>query len=288
MMAYYRLLGVERIFAWYEPDVAQNATRWTELRTTTSDYLTLLPMTDDPHESSGTKKYHNQQRAEQKCLTRYARQYDWALFQDADEFFWWSQRGNLVDFFIEYEQYDYISLGKYMYTMKHRYHETKEDTALSSTMAINAMTDPHQYFRVEAHPFTPGSYCYLRRGDPHCPTWIGRSKVFLRPGRHQRVGVHGDVGSLRKPGAIHLPTSVAHLKEWVLLHSPALRADGMVHNTTESFLVDSTEEIRTYAAMQAHNLTEDGRLEVKYDPEVREWMSFVVREGLREMKTGRD
>eukprot|EP00977_Amphora_coffeiformis_P012917 scaffold3287_cov181-Amphora_coffeaeformis.AAC.6 len=112
LISYYRLLGVSRIFAWYEPNVV-HATRWNELVNTTSDYVTLTPLLllqqqQQPHRGD---TYHGQKAVEKACMGQYAASYDWAMKQDADEFFWWSQKGNLIDFALAYDNYTFISKG---------------------------------------------------------------------------------------------------------------------------------------------------------------------------------
>ena len=200
MISYYRLLGVSHIFAWYEPNVAEKAARWDELINTTSEFTTFVPLEDVDED----EHYHGQNIVMKHCIKNYAKDYDWILINDADEFFWWSKKGSLIDFVEAYSNYSYISLGKYMYSMIHQYQPLHEEW-------------PVQNFGVEMHPFTPGSYCYQKNGTSMCPAFVGRCKLIIRPFEYQRgeVSIHGKPYRLKMSGTIHLDTSVAHWKEWV-------------------------------------------------------------------------
>jgi hypothetical protein len=258
-VSYARLLGVAQLFVWYQPAVAEHAARWDELAAL--DYVTLIPM---PAPSTGQTRYFGQPEAEASCLTHYAKDYDWALVQDADEYFWWSQRENLLDFVEAYANYSYISLGKHMYTMLHTY-ESADDNDMAAS------------FGLETYPFTAGSYCYQGQGNPYCPTWVGRCKLLVRPSQHAQAQTHGYANYHRQPDGIHLTTDVAHFKEWILLHEPVRRANPTLHATLDSFFITNDAQVVTHFTMQSHALTPRGEVEISGDQQLSDWLSFVTQ-----------
>jgi hypothetical protein len=133
--AYYKLLGIDRIFMWYLPELVSEKSpvkgNWSELESL--PYLTLLPNT-----VGRTKSYNGYERvengrpgdqwdAERWCLKDKAKDYDFVLFVDSDEFLWFREKVGLKEFLQPYRDYNYLSFGKYLYTLRHGV-KTKKDT----------------------------------------------------------------------------------------------------------------------------------------------------------------
>lgn len=240
--AYHRRLGFDHVYLWYRPDVAM-LPRWDDLIESQKEWITT-----SEYRGSGAK--HGQARTELECLHSTAKHYDWVLIADADEYLWWNRsyvssssgggsgrdrsRTNVKDFvesaIRQKETYrkgnghtnssnsdvSYVTLGKHMYTSKFAVATGEEEFAGNGR------------FPLARHPFTAGKFCYGRKKqqqpdwnrstislqfDNHeCTGWQGRRKVIAKPSHHRRVNVHGD--GMPAGSGLHLPTYVAHLKEW--------------------------------------------------------------------------
>jgi hypothetical protein len=122
-------------------------------------------------------------------------------------------------------------------------------------------------FGLNQYPFTPRSYCYRRRGDKKCPTWVGRAKVMVRPELYLDVGVHGNPSG--KPGSIHFNTDEAHLKEFVGIANRHFNLT--VHNRTDFH----THELDTHWFKESHPRNEDGTVTVYFDRDLESWLEYV-------------
>jgi len=78
----------------------------------------------------------------------------------------------IKDFLKKQESHmNYLSFGKYIYTLDHRTDLVADNYKLDS----RAQDPP---FVLSQYPFYMKYFCYGRGiGNPICPTWKGRSKV---------------------------------------------------------------------------------------------------------------
>lgn len=153
-VSYYRLLGFNHIFSWYLPGVV-NLTGFDVLEQL--PYVTLIP-------GGGSRKsWYNQESIQRECFKseKYAKNYDWAIPLDADEFLMLDRFESIHSFLARHSNYSYVSIGKWMYSSKH---------------ATNMTNDSG--FGLDRYPWTPGSYCYQGNGNEMCPGWKGRCKVL--------------------------------------------------------------------------------------------------------------
>jgi hypothetical protein len=168
-VSYYRLLGFDHIFLWYEDNVSKQPR---------FDQLEALPyVTLTPHNGGSNEVYHGQTTVERECFAMANHSgFDWALAVDVDEYIWFQKPQSIQDFLAHYEQqgYTYISLGKHHYSTRHVYNGT--------TTTRPPSTDAG--FGLEQYPYTPGPYCYGQRGNSKCPTWKGRCKVLAKPSKY--------------------------------------------------------------------------------------------------------
>ena len=111
---------------------------------------------------------------------------------------------------LEYQEFSYISFGKYIYSAYQTVEVASEDA-----------------FGLARFPFTLGSFCYMHRqtqfsGVLHC--WrkdrvkrCGRYKLLVRPTYFTRhLNPHYAIPDTPNVtlGQIQLDTSEAHIKEW--------------------------------------------------------------------------
>jgi hypothetical protein len=137
--AYNKLLGFDHIFIWYLPIMAtENTTatggNWNELESL--PYVTLVPNTEGRLKTyKAERNYTRIERGRKgdqlsdmsQCLQDKAKDYDFVLNADSDEFLWFNKKVSLQEFLEPYRDYFYLSFGKYMYTQRHAV-ETKQDT----------------------------------------------------------------------------------------------------------------------------------------------------------------
>ena len=197
-VSYYRLLGFQHVFLWYEGHVNE-LPRFDELAAL--PYVTLTRYIPNGEHL----RYHGQGHVERQCMSqsRFAANYSWALPLDVDEYLWLGGAGgdnnnnnkkrrqrpqSIQDFLSYYEaqNYTYISLGKYHYSTLHVYNVNHEDDENGSA-AAGSTSSP---FGLEKWPFTPGPYCFGKGGMSSCPTWMGRCKVFAKPSKFDTVEIH--------------------------------------------------------------------------------------------------
>jgi Glycosyltransferase family 92 len=182
-VSYYRLLGFQHIFLWYEGNV-NTRPRFQELADLS--YVTLTRYSISPTHEKSDLRYHGQFHVERSCMSeaRFAANYSWALPIDVDEYLWLEQAQSIQDFLAYYEaqNYTYISLGKYHYSTMHVYNNNNNN----NTAAAAADSG----FGLEKWPFTPGPYCFGKGGKSSCPTWMGRCKVLAKPSKFTSVEIH--------------------------------------------------------------------------------------------------
>lgn len=163
---YYRHLGFDHLFFWYESYIRENPL---------FDFINKLPyvtfteLEQTKNISKDDKKYHHQRNVQKACLGEFAQNFDWALVVDADEYLWFSENMDIKEFLSQNDNLTYISFGKWMYTTRH------QDATANDTQLL---------FGLRAYPYTPKAYCRYssRREIRHgCPTWQGRCKVMVRP-----------------------------------------------------------------------------------------------------------
>jgi hypothetical protein len=268
-VAYHRLLGFDRIFMSYLPSVEQ-LPGFALLQAL--PYVTLFENTNSTVVfAEGLKNYKrlgggvNQMDLEAKCLEQDAAGYDWVLLSDADEYLWWSDTAAAatVQQFIQPYQtagYDYISLGKNMYTMRH---------------AVRQHVAP---FAIGRYPFTAGAFCTMesRRGR-ECARKNGRAKLLVKPAVHKAVKVHGTHVPAKRKQSIHLHHNVAHLKEW----NATTLADNDSNVTLRpslSFQAHSPDEISIYG-FKLYPKNPDGSVTMEYDGQLADWLEFVAQHG---------
>jgi Glycosyltransferase family 92 len=178
-VSYYRLLGFDHIFLWYEENISK-LPRFDELAALPYVTLTLHNYSD----TTGIKEvYHGQTTVEKECFTMANHSnFDWALPIDVDEYIWFQKPQSIQDFLTHYEQQGlaYISLGKHHYSTRHVYRSPDDDED----------DDADAGFGLEQYPYTPGTYCNRNPGNFICPNWLGRSKVLAKPSRFNHVNIH--------------------------------------------------------------------------------------------------
>jgi Glycosyltransferase family 92 len=276
-LAYNRLLGFDRIFMFYRPEVTQ-LPRWNE--------LVQLPFVALTEQTSGTRQnYYNQAKTETMCLhnERFAARYDWVLTADIDEYLWFPEHIGVKEFLQRHENATYLSFGKQMHSLSNRVDVSmtnyKLDTSKDST-----------HFAVSNYPFYMKYFCARRgrKNHPICPKYWGRAKVMIRPQRHvdQTIAVHGtiDYSALNNITTIHFHPDVAHFKEWPELFAP--------HNVTKraptDFVVTSQEQVSIHNMHTGFTpiggdggrfLVWNGQWPVHYDEHLKEWFDFVAGRG---------
>jgi len=252
-VSYYRLLGFDHVFFWYQPTIA-NLSRFDELNRL--PYVTMTPY-------MGHASEHGHAQVEQQCLSHYAANYDWALNIDADEYLWFHTSMSVKEFLSNYHaNYTYLSFGKWMYTMRH---------------AVE-VTDSSNLFGLDSYAFTAKSYCMHYSNHEgvqnftYCPSILGRSKVLVKPLHHQSVFSHGTRVKFSWNGLMHFDTRTAHLKEWRSLFrkDPKLKVRPSV-SFNESSRLDVAD---LKHAFESHELV-DGKLVMHYDSNLHDWMRFV-------------
>jgi hypothetical protein len=250
-VSYYRLLGFDHIFFWYRPGIDQKP-RFDELNA-----LPYVTMT----EYTGGGVHDGQMEVEQACLSRteFATNYTWALPIDLDEYLWYKWREPIYKFVVRLTDLHYISVGKFMYTQRHAVALERNDSG----------------FGLDRYAFTAGSYCHGYPGLSFCPTWLGRSKILVKPSVHKSVLIHGVNDSHLRPGGTHLFPVDAHLKEWPTYLASSVNTT--VRPDRTPFYVSRGDEVDTHSTMESHAMTEDGRVPFVYDDQLHEWFRFVAQ-----------
>jgi hypothetical protein len=286
-VAYHRLLGFDRIFMSYIPEVTK-LDGFAELASlpyvTLFEYTegtitvindqgykrlgtssTKLNISDLPSECTTGEVPTAQLLLEARCLDQDAHSFNWVMLSDADEYLWFNENIGVKEFLQSRGQkYDYISFGKSMYTMKHR---------------VNATTSG---FNLENFPFTAGVFCTMqsKRGKPLklCARKNGRAKIMLKPSAHNgHVCVHGTHIPRKRNESIQMSANVAHLKEWNSATSNP-KSDPMMREK-ESFPIHTPEEANLHGfAMYPKNI--DSSVTLQFDDKLHDWLDFVASRGV--------
>jgi hypothetical protein len=262
--AYNRLLGFDRIFMWYRPEMVHNP-RFAELQSL--PYVTLTLNTRGRREN-----YYNQWWTEETCNRddQFAGTYDYALHADIDEYLWFPKHIGIKEFLLQNPNLNYLSFGKRMYTLDHN---SEIETSLQDH--VIDMKQSSQ-FAVSKYAFYIENFCYNtgdRRGHPFCPTWRGRAKVIVRPKQYIKIDTHGNI---KEPnftkGEIHFLPEQAHFMEW-----PDIFAK---HNVTKrervDFDIQNEEQIHIHNLERAFKPEKNGNYLMRYDTKLKEWFQFVI------------
>jgi hypothetical protein len=267
--AYNHMLGFDRIFAWYLPSI-RNYEGF--------DLLASLPYVTMIENVEGVVREvrpgleivvgdGDQLALEKTCLKGVAKDYDWVLFADADEYLWFNQNIGVKEFLHGNSGNNtYLSFGKYMYTRSH---------------GVNASDNG---FGLDAYPFTTGRYCFakpsyapekraLYLGDPVCPRHFGRSKVMVKPAFHDKVNIHGTHIPNPEQRSVHFHSDVAHFKEWPDIFS---KVDPILREK-KSFTVEADSGLTVHHSLdRAQKANPDGTYNVFYDDKLSNWLRFVA------------
>lgn len=217
---YHHDLGFDRIFIGYLPELAAEP-GFAALQAV--PYVTLY----ENNLSGPPRKYHTVRLVKhgpgsqdwdiEQCLSHYAKDFDWAIHSDCDEFLWFKEKTSLKEFLHQYNDYNYLSFGKYMYSPLL--------TPLSNVtkQQIQQPTWHTKRYSVGDYPFTGGPFCVKvknkprRRGDLYCPDYAGRSKIMVRPAKFSKfLDVHTSLPEdpVEALGQKHFLSNEVHLKEW--------------------------------------------------------------------------
>lgn len=294
-VAYHRLFGFDRIFLSYIPGIERIA-GFQELLSL--PYVTMFENTE------GTVILANDVRPgyqrlggsqpqmdlEARCLDHDAKDYDWVFLSDADEYLWFARNVSVKEFVYEYDQkgYDYLSFGKFMYTMKHRLaiHSsitrstaTTKSTTIPSTSPTNSEPSPRHGFFLELYPFTAGPFCTMpKQRGLICARKNGRAKVMVKPSVHKgTVNVHGTHIPSKRKGSMHLYGNVSHIKEW---NAATVRSvlGNITTRSPQDFVVYTPDEIFIYG-YKLYPKNPNGSLTMTYDPLLQSWFAYVASRG---------
>jgi hypothetical protein len=262
--AYNRLLGFDRIFMWYRSEMVQNP-RFAELQSL--PYVTLTLNTRGKREN-----YYNQWWTEETCNRddQFAGTYDYALHADIDEYLWFPKHIGVKEFLSQNSNLNYLSIGKRMYTLDHS--SDLKESLKDYVIDMNQSSE----FAVSKYPFYIEHFCYNsgeRRGQPFCPTWKGRAKVFVRPKQYIKIDTHGNI---REPnitkGEMHFLPEQVHFMEW-----PEIFAE---HNLTKrppvDFDVQKEQQVHIHNLARAFKPDKNGNFRMHYDMKLKEWFQFVI------------
>lgn len=278
-VAYYRLLGFDHIFLFYQ-DIVASYPGYDVLKNL--PYVTLTPVEGTMIEykqksqhlnSSTTIPYwrfegkDDQKSLQRQCLRSYTKNYDWVLFADVDEYLSFSEEMGIKDFLAEHSK-DNISLGfgKYMYTLTARVDQVDSG------------------FGLDMYPFTPGVYCKkkLSKSDERfrkeCVGFYGSTKLIVRP-QHFTNGIHGVHGPRRlnkKIGEIQISTDIARFFEYPFMHQ---RVDASLFGK-EDFSVSSGSSLRMKYFDKAYTPNANGKWTIRYDDTPHKWYKYVASRGM--------
>jgi hypothetical protein len=280
-VAYYRLLGFDHIFLFHQDSVT-NHTGYDLLQSL--PYVTLTPVQGHmvDYKKKSQKSDHNtttpywrfvgtdnQKALQTKCLRTYAKDYDWVMFADIDEYLSFSEEMGIKDFIAKYSE-DNISLGfgKYMYTLTARVDEVDSG------------------FGLDMYPFTPGVFCKKKLSDSderfrkECSGFFGSTKVIVRPQHFANGinGVHGPRRPNKNKGFIQINTDVARFFEYPSMHQSV---DTSYHNQEkEDFSVSSGFSLRMKYFNEAYAPNENGTWTIRYDDTPHKWYKYVASRGM--------
>lgn len=274
-VAYNHLLGFDHVFAWYLPGLRD----YDGFDTLANlPYVTLLENKDDTiltEINPGYEILHgsgDQRAVERLCLRETAKDYDWVMFADADEYLWFHENIGLKEFIHRYGGNNtYLSFGKKMYTRTH------------------SVDDRDSGFGLDMYPFNAGPFCSVppdtkgsswsalrtkySLSNPVCPMHFGRSKVIVQPRAHDHVSVHGNHYPDPDRKSIHYSVHVAHFKEWPKLFDEVdTRLQGRMN-----FTVFRNESLSIHDLKSGHQSNADGSYNMFYDDQLHDWFEFVAQ-----------
>ena len=299
-VVYHRFLGVDHFFFWYMPDVVDRCgfKELSELH-----FVTMLEDTDGEIATvgkefnsqykqfvlrKGSKGYKTarkllkggdpsvlaQRLTDMVCVSQYAKDYDWAMMADADEFLAFGDNIGLKAFLRQNNQYNYISLSKTIYTTAHAVDIS--DDGLASNFSIGGF------------PFSPGEYCPIQRIDRQprsCKIYPRRVKILVRPSDFKDTDfhVHGIYHYFYGPKsdkAVFPGPEVAHFKDWLPM-GYTLNDGKFTARPPVDFVAYSNDEMTLPRFSEGYKtLQGDGEgLPIYFDKSLNEWFSYVASRG---------
>jgi hypothetical protein len=282
-VAYHRLLGFDHVFLYYH-DALADLRGFDELESL--PYLTMTPMkgkvvefaeksvTNSTNGTSipyfrfiGEDTQHADQNALQlQCLNYHAKDYDWVLIADIDEYLSFNEEIGIKDFMAKYSDESTKSLhfGKKMYTLG-----VRADTAVDSG------------FGLDNYPFTPGIYCSINfqkfpmESRKECSGYLGSTKLIVRPQNYSK-GLFGAHGTFREPGQIQINTDISRIREYQFIHQ---RVNATYHEKVD-FLVTSGARLRLIYFDEGYTQNKNGTWTIQYDEEPSKWYQYVASRGM--------
>jgi hypothetical protein len=281
-VAYHRLLGFDHVFLYYHDAIADYP-GFDELESL--PYLTMTPMrgkiVDFPeksmHSTNGTRipyfrfvgedmQHADQHALELECYNNHAKDYDWVLIADIDEYLSFNEELGIKDFIAKYsdESTKSLGIGKKMYTLA-----VRADTAVDSG------------FGLDNYPFTPGIYCTIdfqkfpMENRKKCSGYLGSTKLILRPQNYSK-GLFGAHGTFREPGQIQINTDISRIREYQFIHQ---RVNATYHEKVD-FLVTSGAWLRLMYFDKAYQQNKNGTWTIYYDDEPSKWYQYVASRGV--------
>ena len=267
---YHRLLGFDKIVISYTADM---------IRREGFDLLQSLPFVNlilnvqgyqavdrvghfvDQNETVRKNKL-SQQDMIVKCLTEDAKDYDWVLLSDADEYLWFNKTIGVKDFLSTFDpNVTYLSFGKEMYTISY---------------TVESAQHRRGPFFLEEYPFFTGKFCSEHsRQNRTCAGAPGRSKVMVKPAHHNWVAIHGFTNDEeRYEGAFVVPGQWALLREW--------RGSNNPHHERKSVMPRETFNINRVGQIHVHSPRQyfwNGTAKVYYDASNKDWFDYVASRG---------
>ena len=306
-IVYYRLLGVDRFFLGYVPDLANTTLveelaqlpyvdLWLDTRTKLSNYTTSNGETVlEPARGKGA---FDQKADEQYCISERANKagMDWVLTIDYDEFWWTNDFTTLKQFIYKQQQqhgYTYLSFGKYMYDSYHHIPSTTPDPNQHDDN--QEQTQEHQQqelnlFEFESFPWTPGPFCAYpklvkKRGanSLQCPYYPGRSKIAVKLPHDGMINIHGNYAD-DSPERKVFRSNETHLKEWANYHlngfssgHSSLREYEVPRNTNFGALQKNETGIHQLDIGHQRSKKLKNKIDINYDGNsLQEWLKFLV------------
>jgi hypothetical protein len=284
-VAYHRLLGFEHVFLFYH-DVIADFPGFKELESL--PYLTMTPMKGkvvellekSQNSTNGTAripysrfvgedmKHADQHALEIECFNNHAKDYDWVMIADIDEYLSFNEEMGVKDFLAKYsdESTKSLGIGKKMYTLAAR---------------VDAVDSG---FGLDHYPFTPGIFCldfFLKhstlKGRKECSGHWGSTKLILRPQNHSEgiFGAHGTY-PIKENGQIQINTDIARFREYQFIHQRVKPT----HHEKVDFLVTSGVGLRLVDFEKGYQQNKNGTWTIRYDDEPSKWYQYVASRGL--------
>jgi hypothetical protein len=278
-VAYYRLLGFDHVFLFHQ-DIVADYPGFDKLKSL--PYLTLTPIKGKMVElrqmrqnsTNGTsipywrfEGAENQHALEKKCFNKHAKDYDWAMIADVDEYLSFNEEMGVKDFIAKYTDDSTKSLGfgKKMFTLTARV--DKVDSG----------------FGLDTYPFTAGIYCRINfpkfrmESRKECTGYFGSTKLIVRPQHHSKgINVHGPRRPSRKAGQIQINTDIARFYEYQFMHQRV----NATYREKVDFLVTSGFGLRMTFFDDGYQQHKNGTWTIRYDDEPSKWYQYVASRGV--------